>query len=238
MDNGGQVGMDRRRALGVIVGGAGAAWVAPSILRIDAVGATVSDSSGVDPGSGSPPGGTSTLLLEDGFTADGVAFEVAFAAANLGALPECGDGFSRTSLVNWNVTGDVDLLHRTRCTDLFDPDPDPPDAGAWFLDLDGGGGGSTLALSNGLTVTSGRLYTLLFAVAGNLRGSPTTNQLTVTFGPQTVVLSVPQSRQFAYASPISFTASANGPLNLSFQTPGSGGIGPLLDHVRIFEQII
>jgi choice-of-anchor C domain-containing protein len=151
-----------------------------------------------------------------------------------GALSVLGAGSSAIQF--WTVdSGDVDLVSSAYWN---------ASTGFRSVDLSGSEPGSISTGIFGLTV--GRLYDVMFDIAGNPDGGPTTKQMTASISapgivrpPKTFSTVQAESRgEMNWASVVfSFTAAAPTQL-LTFRALGTSSYGVAIDNVRIAVQAV
>ena len=102
--------------------------------------------------------------------------------------------------------------------------------GGWCVDLDGSNyQGGTLVKS--LNLISGVTYTASFDLAGNQRNAAP-DSLTLGFGSSAQSLILAGNASWATHT-ITFTPTASGTYNLSFQNGGGDNMGAMLDNVSV-----
>lgn len=164
-----------------------------------------------------------TLLAAAGVAHAGIIFQDNFNGENGGVGKTNYAGFA-----NWTVdNGSVDLIGNG----FFDFLP----GNGLYVDMDGSTGNAGRMLSSSpINVVAGSTYTLSYQLAGNRRNSANESvSILVNFGSllnQTVSLT--QSAPFTTFTH-TFTATASGPLSLSFEGSGGDNIGMLLDNVKL-----
>lgn len=145
-------------------------------------------------------------------------------------------GAGSSSIKFWTVnSGDVDLVNSRYWN---------ASAGSNSVDLSGLTPGSISTGIFGLTV--GRLYDVLFDIAGNPDGGPKTKQLTAQVSAVGVVRPPKTFSTVQAESPTSmnwatrvFTFTAAAPTQLlTFRALGTSSFGPAIDNVRIAVQAV
>jgi hypothetical protein len=103
------------------------------------------------------------------------------------------------------------------------------------VDLDGSTGNAGV-FTKSLSLTAGVEYVAAFDIYGSRRGD--TNQVTISFGASTLVLSLGSSDSNAGVS-LAFTPAASQSYDLSFSNAGGDNLGALLDNVRVtFDEVV
>ncbi len=129
--------------------------------------------------------------------------------------------------IGWtNVnTGTVDILGQCNgSAALFDIFP----GNGCYIDLDGSTGAAG-KLKKSFALTGGLSYELSFDL-----GSTTSNNVQVTFGTSTSLLTLSGAEPFSKRS-LSFSPVTSGTYDVTFQDQGADGSGGILDNVKITE---